>query len=103
MFPILSGNVASATAVSGNSEGIFAFGYNSTSAVYYAVSNLVSDVGVVGSDVAAVGTARRQAGACEYGEDKGIMAYGNHGVSFNVQFSIKRWSSCIRCKWSWNC
>jgi len=80
MFPILSGNVASATAVSGNSEGIFAFGYNSTSLVYFAVSNLVSDVGVVGSDVAAVGTARRQAGACEYGEDKGIMAYGNKGA-----------------------
>ena len=41
------------------------------------MSNLVSNVGVVGSDVSGVGTAREvHNGACEYGQDKGIYAYG---------------------------
>ena len=30
----------------------------------------------MGSDVAAVGTARSQLTACEFGSDKGIFAYG---------------------------
>ena len=58
-----------------NTEGIFGFGHNSGSTMY-GETNLVSNAGVVASDVAAVGTARYALAACEYGEDKGIFAYG---------------------------
>ena len=74
MFPILSGNVASATAVSGNDEGIFGFGWNNSAVVDE--TNLVSNTGVVSSDVTGVGTDRQQLAACEYGGDKGIFGYG---------------------------
>ena len=73
MFPILSGNVASATAVSGNQEGIFAYGFTGT---HQSMSNLVSNVGVIGDDVAGVGTARYLNSATEYGGDKGIFGLG---------------------------
>ena len=57
----------------GNSEGVFAFGNNGS---YLGMSNLVSDAGVVSTDVAAVGTAREGAAACEYGGNKGIFGFG---------------------------
>ena len=41
------------------------------------VTNLVSNTGVVGTDVTGVGTARWYLTACEYGGDKGIFGYGN--------------------------
>ena len=41
-----------------------------------AVSNLVSNTGVVASDVAAVGSGRTLAAAASYGGDKAIFAYG---------------------------
>jgi len=72
MFPIIPAN--SATAPSGNSEGIFGFGY---SAGQLGMTNLVSDAGVVASDTTAVGYARYGLGGCEYGGDKGIFAYGS--------------------------
>ena len=40
------------------------------------MSNLISNVGVCGSDVTGVGTGRNQLAACEYGNDKGIFIYG---------------------------
>jgi hypothetical protein len=43
------------------------------------LSNLVSNVGVVATDVTGVGTARRELGATQYGEDKGIFGYGKNG------------------------
>ena len=43
------------------------------------MSNLVTNVGVVGSDVSGVGTARRELGATRYGKDKAIFAYGTTG------------------------
>jgi len=55
----------------GNSEGIFGYGYNQVS-----MTNLVSSVGVVSSDVTGVGTGRYFPAACEYGGDKGIFGYG---------------------------
>jgi hypothetical protein len=64
----------------GGDKGIFAFG----SASVTAVSNLVSNAGVVASDVTGVGTARRAVGACEYGDDKGIMAFGYSGSNTNI-------------------
>ena len=65
----------------GNSEGLFAYGYSSG---YENVSNKVSNVGVVSTDVTGVGTARYNVPGCEYGTDKAIMAYGFTTVNFNV-------------------
>jgi len=61
----------------GNQEGIFAYGYAGTS--YVSMSNLVSNAGVVASDVTGVGTARRYVAACGYGGDKGIFGFGDDG------------------------
>ncbi len=61
----------------GNSEGIFAYG-ESSPAGRLNISNKVSNVGVVSSDISGVGTARGQyPGGCEYGGDKGIFGFGN--------------------------
>ncbi len=73
MFPIIPAN--SVAADSGNSEGIFGF----SSALNSNTTNLVSNAGVVASDVSGVGTARRSLSACEYGGDKGIFGYGYTG------------------------
>ena len=43
------------------------------------MTNLVSNTGVVASDVAGVGTARNGLVACEYGGDKAIFGFGNTG------------------------
>ena len=61
-------------------QGIFGFG-NTGSPV--GMTNLVSNAGVVASDVTAVGTARERLAACEYGGDKGIFGYGNSGSDIN--------------------
>jgi len=61
----------------GNSEGIFGFG--DASGGITAISSLVSNAGVVGSDVTGVGTARNGLAACEYGGDKGIFGFGTVG------------------------
>jgi len=58
----------------GNDNGIFGFGIDIT-----AVTNLVSNVGVVATDTTGVGTARYYLAACEFGGDKGIFAYGSTG------------------------
>jgi hypothetical protein len=47
------------------------FGYSGT-----AVTNLVSNTGVVGNDVAGVGTGRYYLAAAGYGTDKAIFGYG---------------------------
>ena len=61
----------------GDDKAIFAFGYaGGGTPGYISTSNLVSNVGVIGSDVSGVGTGRRYLGAAGYGEDKGIFAYG---------------------------
>jgi hypothetical protein len=62
--------------VLGNSEGIIGYGEAPS---YVSTTNLVSNVGVVSSDVTGVGLARNRLGACEYGGDKGIFGFG--GVS----------------------
>ena len=63
--------------ITGNDEGIFGFGEDNSSRVGY--TNLVSNTGVVATDVTGVGTARRSLGACEYGDDKGIFGFGYTG------------------------
>ena len=60
--------------VKGNDEGIFGYGNNASG--YLSMTNLVSNAGVVATDVTGVGTGRRQLAGCEYGGDKGIFGYG---------------------------
>ena len=59
-----------------NDNGLFAYGQAPSDSAY---SNIVSNTGVVATDVAGVGTARSQPMGCEYGGDKGIFAFGNDG------------------------
>ena len=59
--------------IKGNQEGIFGFGHTSS---VQSVTNLVSNAGVIATDVSGVGSARRQIAACEYGGDKGIFGFG---------------------------
>ena len=66
----------------GNQNGIFGFGTTGFPTVL-ATTNLVSNAGVVGSDVSGVGTARMGLAACEYGGNKGIFAYGYGPVSMS--------------------
>ena len=71
MFPIIPAN--SVAAAGGNDEGIFGFGENGAKC---AITNLVSNTGVIASDTTGVGTARRYQGATQYGGDKGIFGFG---------------------------
>ena len=48
------------------------------------MSNLVSNVGVVASDVSGVGTVRSAQGGAAYGGDKGIFAFGYSGGNINL-------------------
>jgi len=59
-----------------NQNGIFGFGYG-----YVSMTNLVSSVGVVATDVTGVGTARGHLAACEFGGDKGIFGFGENGYT----------------------
>jgi hypothetical protein len=52
------------------------YGGASGSPPQVAVTNLVSNAGVVATDTAGVGTARYGLAACGYGSDKGIFGYG---------------------------
>ena len=65
MFPIIPANSVTAASFPENDEGIFGYGYSTLS-----MTNLVSNAGVVGTDVTGVGTARYYNAACEYGGDK---------------------------------
>jgi hypothetical protein len=73
MFPIIP--AGSATGASKNDNGIFLFGSTGAGA-FTGVSNIVSNTGVVASDVAAVASGKIYTGATEYGGDKGISAFG---------------------------
>jgi len=55
-------------------RAIFGFGNINSSVV--GMSNLVNSSGVVGNDVTAVGTARKQLTAATYGGDKAFFTYG---------------------------
>jgi hypothetical protein len=70
-------------------KAIFAYGYN---AGQLSMSNLVSNTGVVGSDVTGVGTARYTLAASSYGGDKAIFGYGGDGYfSITNLVSILEW------------
>ena len=78
MFPIIPAGSAAANYPK-NDEGIFGFGRPNGSSSD--ITNLVSNVGVVASDVTGVGTARKGVAACEFGEDKGIFGFGASTLS----------------------
>ena len=58
-------------APSSNQNGLFGYGDPETG-----ITNIVSNVGVVASDVSGVGTAREELAACGYGNDKAIFGFG---------------------------
>ena len=61
-IPTLDQSVADVPS-QGNSEGIFGYGANGSN---FSMTNLVSNAGVVATDVTGVGTARSYPGACSY-------------------------------------
>jgi hypothetical protein len=65
---------AARAAVSGTQKAIF--GYGSTGATFYSITNLVSNTGVVATDTTGVGTSRSETAASGYGTDKAIFGYG---------------------------
>ena len=71
-----SGVAAGATTLQ---RGIFAFGFVSSSGT--GVSNLVNTVGVIGTDVSAVGSARFNQAAATFGGDRAIFALGQETTS----------------------
>ena len=56
----------------GTQKAIFGYGSGIT-----AITNLVSNTGVVATDTAGVGTARQYLAAAGYGSDKAIFGYGS--------------------------
>jgi len=74
-IPLLDKTVADVP-TKGNSQGIFGYG---TTGSYVSMTNIVSNAGVVATDVTGVGTARETLAACEYGGDKAIFGYGDTG------------------------
>ena len=66
----------------GGDKAIFGYGFAGS---VTAITNLVSNTGVVSADVTGVGTARRaQNGGTSYGGDKAIFAYGTTGSYVSV-------------------
>ena len=67
-------------------KGIFCFGRIVPGGAKSAVSNLVSNVGVVATDVTGVGTARSAVSEhVNMAADKGIFAYGNGGKCYKCE------------------
>ena len=61
----------------GTTKAIFGFGQiTSNPDTYTAITNLVSNTGVVATDTSGVGTARSGLSAAGYGSDKAIFGYG---------------------------
>jgi len=60
----------------GGDKGISGFG-RAPSYGYGTYTNLISNTGVVASNVSSAATARRTLAACSYGEDKGMFGFGS--------------------------
>ena len=61
----------------GGDKAIFGYGYGpSGSSTNQSTTNLVSNIGVISSDVTGVGSSRRDLAAACYGVDKAIFGYG---------------------------
>ena len=86
-IPTIDEAVADVPEAPGNPYGMYAFGLDGSA--WVSLSNLISNVGVVSTDVSGVGSARFAMGACEYGEDKGIIGFGSmHNGSIWVYYSV---------------
>jgi len=70
----------------GGDKGIMAYGQLGASRDNG--SNLISNTGVVGTDVTGVGTARRGLAGCSYGGDKGIFGYGEKAGVGEINVSM---------------
>jgi len=68
--------------VSGNDNGCFAMGVNNSWAKSLN-TNLVSNTGVMATDVSYTATGRSSIAATEYGGDKGIFAYGSPSTNLS--------------------
>jgi hypothetical protein len=60
------------------------FGFGAPSSGQTAITNIVSNTGVVGNDVTGVGTGRAGIAAAGYGTDKAIFGYGNYTSITNL-------------------
>jgi len=81
-----------AAASYGLDRGIFGYGGNPTIPptvnLDYSLTNLVSNTGVVATDTAGVGTARRDLAACGYGADRAVFGYGFTSSPTSTFYSI---------------
>ena len=76
-IPTIDAAVADVPVAPPNENGIFGFG--NSGATEYGMTNLVSNAGVVATDVSAVGTARTEVAATQYGYNKAIFGFGDTG------------------------
>jgi hypothetical protein len=73
----------------GTDKAIFGYGiFVAGNVIVTAMTNLVSNTGVVGNDVTGVGTGRFNVAAVTYGTDKAIFGYGQSGPPNYVPSSI---------------
>lgn len=75
---VISGGVAATYATL---KALFGYGYSGAS---LSITNLVSSVGVVSTDVTGVGTARNALAAAGYGTDKALFGYGQTGANVSM-------------------
>jgi hypothetical protein len=76
----------------GNDKAIFGYGQTTTSNTNVtAITNLVSNTGVVATDTTGVGTARNSPVAVTYGKDKALFAFGGTSTSGTTGF-IKKYN-----------
>ena len=61
----------------GTQKAIFGYGFSQPPTVGRTLTNLVTNVGIVGADVPGVGTQRQSLAAGSYGGDKAIFGYGS--------------------------
>ena len=65
-------------------QAIFGYGYNRGASIFTAVTNLVSNTGVVATDTTGVGTARYNLAAAGYGIGLAIFGYGWNGSDLSM-------------------
>ena len=76
-------------APAGTTKAIFGFGQVSSGpSTYTAITNLVSNTGVVANDTTGVGTVRYGLSAAGYGTDKAIFGYGGNFSGAPVTYSL---------------
>ena len=73
-IPVSDDAVAEAPVAPSTQKGIF--GYGASSSLYQKMTNLVSNTGVVATDVSGVDPGRQSLAAASYGGDKAIFAFG---------------------------